>query len=115
MDADLQTGMDVYESGSWTVIGGTSLASPLAAGVWARVLQTHSGLGFAAPRLYSEYAAQAGTPGVALVGPPATRAIGGFHDILSGANGAYTALPSYDYTTGMGSFDVGITLSLIGT
>ena len=39
-------------------------------------------------------------------GPPATQLVGGFHDILSGTNGDYTALPRYDYTTGLGSFDV---------
>ena len=115
MDADLQTGMNVYESGSWTVIGGTSLASPLAAGTWARVLQQHPGIGFAAPQLYNMYEAQVNSPGVALLGPPPTRPIAGFHDVLSGANGFYTALPGYDYTTGLGSFDVGVTLSLIGS
>ena len=40
MDGDLQTGMTVYtHSTGWTTIGGTSLSSPLAAGMWARMLQ----------------------------------------------------------------------------
>jgi hypothetical protein len=39
-------------------------------------------------------------------GPPETELIGPFHDILSGTNGLYTALPKYDYTTGLGSLDV---------
>jgi hypothetical protein len=30
----------------------------------------------------------------------------GFHDIILGANGLYTALPGYDLVTGLGSFDV---------
>ena len=113
MDADLQTGMQIYTAGSgWSVIGGTSLASPLAAGVWARMLQTHPSLGYASPRLYHAFAAAA--PGAQLVGPPPTRPVGGFHDVLAGANGAYSALPSYDYTTGMGSFDVSATAARIG-
>jgi pseudomonalisin len=107
MDGDLQTGMNLYlsDQGGWTVIGGTSLASPLAAGAWARMLQAHGkSLGFAAPSLYGNYAKA--TAGTASVGPPPTRPYGGFHDILAGANGTYTALPGYDYTTGLGSIDV---------
>jgi len=41
-------------------------------------------------------------------GPPPTQALGGFHDIITGANGAYTALPGYDYTTGLGTLDVSV-------
>jgi pseudomonalisin len=112
MDGDLQTGMIIYITGDgWTVIGGTSLASPLAAGVWARMLQTHTSLGFAAPRLYAMYGSTAGTETTMV---PPTRPYGGFHDILVGANGAYSALPGYDYVTGLGSFDVGQTNALIG-
>lgn len=113
MDGDLQTGMVIYITGDgWTVIGGTSLASPLAAGVWARMLQTHASLGFAAPRLYAMYANN--TAGAETTVVPPTRPYGGFHDILAGANGMYAALPGYDYTTGLGSFDVGQTNALIG-
>ncbi len=39
--------------------------------------------------------------------------IGGFHDILTGTNGLYTALPRYDMTTGLGSFDVSKTNAVI--
>ena len=114
MDADLQTGMTIYITGSgWTTIGGTSLASPLAAGVWARMLQSHSTLGFAAPRLYNMYKSSTAGSTTNLV--PATRPYGGYHDVLTGANGAYTALPGYDYTTGMGSFDVQVTNATIGS
>jgi len=88
-----------------------SVASPLAAGVWARMLQTHTSLGFAAPRLYAMYGSTAGTETTMV---PPTRPYGGFHDILVGANGAYSALPGYDYVTGLGSFDVGQTNALIG-
>jgi subtilase family serine protease len=112
MDGDLQTGMIIYITGDgWTVIGGTSLSSPLAAGVWARMLQTHTSLGFAAPKLYAMYSSAPGTQ-TSMV--PPTRPYGGFHDILVGANGAYSALPGFDYVTGLGSLDVGQTSTLIG-
>lgn len=106
MDADLQTGMVLYlgDQGGWTVIGGTSLASPLAAGVWALMTQSHPGIGFAPPLLYKSYTDAAS--GAQSAGPPPTVPRGGFHDIIAGANGAYTALPGYDYTTGLGSLDV---------
>ena len=35
-----------------------------------------------------------------------TELVGPFHDILQGTNGLYTSLPHYDYTTGLGSFDI---------
>jgi len=35
-----------------------------------------------------------------------TQLLGPFHDVLQGTNGNYTALPKYDYTTGLGSIDV---------
>lgn len=113
MDGDLQTGMIVYLSGyGWTTIGGTSLSSPLAAGVWARMLQSHPGLGFAPPRLYHTYATS--NPGTKLLGPPPTINVGPYHDVISGANGAYSALPGYDYTTGIGSVDVDALNAAIG-
>jgi hypothetical protein len=36
-----------------------------------------------------------------------TEEVNGFHDILTGADGLYTSLPYYDFTTGMGTIDVG--------
>jgi hypothetical protein len=32
--------------------------------------------------------------------------VAGFHDVLVGINGAYSATPGWDYTTGLGSWDV---------
>jgi subtilase family serine protease len=103
MDADPNTGAIVYTNGTTEYIGGTSLSSPLAAGAWAR-LQTSYGnvLGFAAPRLYAGYPAF-GTPGHP---PGLTQKVDGFNDVLTGANGLYTSLPYYDFTTGMGSLDI---------
>ncbi|HEX3551433.1 MAG TPA: S53 family peptidase [Candidatus Elarobacter sp.] len=112
MDGDLQTGMIMYMQGSWTVIGGTSLSSPLMAGVWTRMRHAHPATGFAAPDLYAAFSSA--TPGTKLLGPPPTINTGGFHDVISGANGAYSAAPGYDYTTGMGSVDVDALNAAIG-
>ena len=89
MDADPNTGANVYAAGTPTGVGGTSLSSPLSLGVWARLMSGHAnGLGFAAPRLYRAYQSA------------------GFHDIVLGDTGPYPALPGYDLATGMGTFDV---------
>src|SRR5665213_1270441 len=104
-DAALETGALLWEGGTQYITGGTSLASPLAAGTYARMQGAHgNSLGFAAPLLYRVYAAS--TPQQVSSGPPATELIGPFHDVLQGTNGLYTALPKYDYTTGLGSLDV---------
>ena len=113
MDGDLQTGMILYTSSTgWTVIGGTSLSSPLAAGVWARMLQTHRTLGFAPPQLYHTFSVS--TPGTKLLGPPPTIDVGPFHDVISGSNGAFSAVPNYDYTSGLGTVDVDAMNAAIG-
>jgi subtilase family serine protease len=113
MDGDLQTGMIIYITGyGWTTIGGTSLSSPLAAGVWARMLQSHRTLGFAPPQLYHTFSVS--NPGTKLLGPPPTIDVGPFHDVISGANGAYSATPNYDYTTGLGTLDVDALNAAIG-
>jgi pseudomonalisin len=79
-------------------VGGTSLSSPLALGVWARLQSTRSNkLGYGAPQLYRFY--QPGTDGLMSSDP-------GYHDIILGVDGAYSAAPGWDYTTGLGTFDV---------
>ena len=121
MDASIETGYLVYSSasavnGSCTpcVSAGTSLASPLAAGAYARMQSAHgNALGFAPFRFYHIYTSNPNSS-EASAGPPPTSLVGGFHDILSGTNGDYTALPRYDYTTGMGSLDVAKTNAIIG-
>jgi pseudomonalisin len=113
MDAALETGALLYTStpavnGSCTpcTTGGTSLASPLAAGSYARLQSAHGNdLGFGAIAFYNVYNANPSAAETS-AGPPPWQLVGGFHDILSGSNGLYTALPRYDYTTGLGSFDV---------
>ncbi len=95
LDADPNTGAQIYVSGVKTQIGGTSLSSPMALGFWTRLQASHGNkLGFAAPRLYKLY--QGATTGTTP----------GFHDVLLGGNGTYLATPGWDYTTGLGSFDL---------
>jgi len=119
MDAALETGALLWggqaANGACTpcVTGGTSLASPLSAGVYARLQSAHGNhLGFAPLRFYHNFTSHAA--GAVQTGPPAWQPDGGFHDILNGANGLYQALPGYDYTTGLGSFDVTLINQQIG-
>ncbi|MBB6248121.1 protease pro-enzyme activation domain-containing protein [Rhodanobacter sp. A1T4] len=73
-------------------IGGTSLASPLFVGAWARIQGANGGaLGFAAPLVYKAAAANYAAD---------------FHDITSGNNDGETAAVGWDYTTGFGSIIV---------
>jgi len=69
--------------------GGTSLASPLFVGAWARLESANNnGLGLAAPALY------------------AYSSTFPFHDVTTGNNGGYTAAKGRDNATGWGSFDI---------
>ena len=113
MDASLETGAELWggqaANGSCTpcVTGGTSLASPLAAGTWARLQNAHNNrLGFAPVFFYKNFTTHAA--GALNAGPPPWQPDGGFHDLLSGSNGLYAAAPGYDYTTGLGSLDAGV-------
>lgn len=113
MDASLETGALLWMGGTEYITGGTSLASPLSAGTYARIQSAHNNsLGFAAVKFYNIYRNYP-TASATSAGPPPTQLMGGFHDILTGSNVGYTALPGYDYTTGLGSFDVTKTNSVI--
>lgn len=104
MDADPNTGAMVYVNGQVEYIGGTSLSSPLAAGAWARLQSSYGNtLGFASPRLYAGYPAFGTAPGTPT---GVTQKVDGFNDVLVGTNGLYTALPYYDFTTGLGTLDL---------
>jgi pseudomonalisin/xanthomonalisin len=89
MDADPNSGAlialnGVYPAGPW---GGTSLASPLFVGVWARIQTAHGNtFGYPNPLIYAQSVPMAA-----------------FHDITSGNNDDFNALPNWDYTTGWGS------------
>ena len=86
---------NIFVDGVATLVGGTSLSSPLAMGSWARIETSHSNkLGFAGPLIYQ----------LANGGPTASST--DFNDVILGGNGLYTALPGYDYVTGLGSWDI---------
>lgn len=109
MDADPNSGAAVYVSGAMTIIGGTSLSSPLALGVWARLESAHNnGLGFAATHLYGLEQSYP-YPQIGQVPTTAT----GYHDVILGDTGPYPATPGYDYATGMGTFDISLVNGLI--
>jgi hypothetical protein len=66
-------------------------------GAWARLecARPHkNALGFAGPLIYQ----------LANGGPTASSPY--FNDVILGGNGLFTALPGYDYVTGLGSWDI---------
>jgi pseudomonalisin len=100
LDADPGTGAVIYNGTTTTEVGGTSLSSPLALGAWARLESGHgNALGFASPALYGLYN-KANSSALSRNATP------GFHDITVGTNGLYPATPGWDFTTGIGSFDL---------
>jgi subtilase family serine protease len=96
-DADPASGAIIILDNSLAQFGGTSLAAPLFAGQWARVLQTYPTIGFAGPVIYA-------LPESA------------FRDVRAGTNSGgeagigYTAGVGYDFASGRGSM---ITSNLI--
>jgi len=96
MDADPNSGALVYVNGQIQQYGGTSLASPIFVGQWARMIAIKgTAIGFAAPQLYQL---------------PATV----FHDITVGNNGGETAKVGYDFATGRGSVILSTLVSQLG-
>jgi PKD repeat protein len=94
--AGVGTYAQVVVNGADAGVLGTSWSSPLNVGVWARLESARCNhLGFEAPILYGLDTTQQ---------PGSTAA--GFHDVLLGSNGEYSAAPGWDYTTGYGSFDI---------
>lgn len=87
----LGNGYAIVADGQPSQGGGTSLSSPLWAGMWARVNQSAggAGYGFANETLYR-------------LGKGATRARD-FFDITLGSNGLYAAQPGWDYVSGFGT------------
>jgi kumamolisin len=102
-DADPLTGYAIYDSTSncsgsncWGVVGGTSAAAPLWAGIAALANQSagqrkRRPLGFLNPALYA-------------LGAGASRGAD-FHDVRAGGNLFYPATPGWDYSTGLGTPD----------
>ena len=85
-------GFAIVAAGQDSQGAGTSLSSPLWAGMWARVNQSAggSGYGFANETIYR------------LGKNPVTRARD-FFDVTVGVNGLYTARPGWDYVSGFGT------------
>ncbi len=86
--ADPHVGNYTVVGRKWFIVGGTSAATAMWAGLFARLTAGAGPQGDPAPRLY------------ALCGAPT------FHDVALGTNGAYAAGPGYDLVTGLGSPDV---------
>lgn len=85
MEGDPASGANVTINGGIQVWGGTSLATPIFVGLWARMIAIKgTTIGFAPPLLYQL---------------PSTD----FHDVISGTNGGEAAKTGYDFTTGRGS------------
>jgi subtilase family serine protease len=88
----LSNGYTIVSDGEDAAGGGTSLSSPLWAGMWADLASTAppgASYGFANPSIY------------AIAKDPA-RYGSAFHDITVGSNGLNPVLAGYDYVTGFG-------------
>jgi pseudomonalisin/xanthomonalisin len=91
-DASPASGSMPIVNGNATQVGGTSLATPIFTGFWARILSANSNnLTFPASAIYQ-------------YGPANQSTI--FHDVTSGKNGGYSAKAGWDYVTGFGSLNV---------
>ncbi|MCG3108295.1 hypothetical protein L3N51_00576 [Metallosphaera sp. J1] len=90
-DANPYTGIVIYAEGVEEVIGGTSLASPIWAGVTADLdSQLNQSLGLLNPMLYWIYS-------------NSTLYTQAFHQVTVGFNGVYSAKPGYNMVTGLGT------------
>ena len=95
-DAASSTGAIIVANGqSGAQYGGTSLASPIFVGIWARIQSANNNsLGLPTQNMYTYFSKDA-TP---------------LHDVTSGNNGynghGYNAAAGYDNTTGWGSLDI---------
>ena len=97
-DADPSSGAAFIANGASTSNGGTSLASPLFVGAWARIESAHNNrLGFPGRWFYTH---------------GANPASGLFNDITSGSNDDNTATTGWDFVTGFGSLNVAGTSAL---
>lgn len=98
---DPTSGASVIVNGKTAQWGGTSLATPIFVGFWARIQSAHSNsLAFPASAIYQYGVANESTL---------------FHDITSGSNGGYSAKTGWDYVTGFGSVNVGNFASFINS
>jgi len=95
-DADPNSGVVVVVDGGLQQWGGTSLAAPIFAGLWARVLAVKgTDFGFAAPMIYALPQSD-------------------FHDVTVGNNGGEKAKVGYDFATGRGSIILNTAIDHVG-
>ena len=88
-DADPNTGYNILVDGESTVIGGTSAVAPLWAALVALINEdTGKPIGYLNPLIYNQAVEDSG-----------------FHDIIEGNNGAFSAADGWDPCTGLGSPD----------
>ncbi len=100
-DGNPSSGVSAIVNGKSAQWGGTSLATPIFVGFWARIQSAHSNsLAFPASAIYEYGVANESTL---------------FHDITSGTNGGYSAKTGWDYTSGFGSINIGNFYTFIGT
>ncbi len=106
-EADPGAGESLFIGGKWIgPYGGTSLSSPLFVGLATEYAQYHGGLlGDVHASLYATHAKYAGNARATKTPP--------FHDVTTGFNGYYYALPGYDQVTGLGSIE-GWNYALLG-
>lgn len=95
-DAASASGALIIIDGQTEQVGGTSLASPLFVGAFARIESAaNNAIGFPASKFYGAFPTQTSL----------------LHDVTSGNNGyqnhGYTAATGFDEATGFGSFDIG--------
>ncbi|NID15089.1 PKD domain-containing protein [Luteibacter yeojuensis] len=95
-DAASASGAIIRANGSNYQVGGTSLASPLFVGAFARIESAAgNAIGFPASKFFQDFPTHASL----------------LHDVTSGNNGyqnhGYTAASGFDEATGFGSFDIG--------
>ena len=90
-DGNQATGLNLFLEGHVDgPIGGTSLSTPIFAGLWARIQSAHGNtLGFPGMGFYGMHDSLAGV----------------FHDVVSGSNDGFNARKGWDDVTGFGSFD----------
>ncbi len=110
-DASPSSGVEIYNDGSWEVIGGTSVACPLWAGFMADVNQMRAvnGLqpaGFVNQFLYETVYGVNGSSSLYLQD---------FHEVTSGNNNPWPAGPGWNAVTGLGSFIVPALAKTLGS
>jgi uncharacterized repeat protein (TIGR03803 family) len=93
-DADLNTGVPVYQSSAgWLQVGGTSMSAPQWAALSALANSLNPQSVGSTPGIFYSLAVSSSSPDYAAY----------FHDITSGSNGMYAAGPGYDLVTGLGT------------